>query len=60
MDEDRIQGVGHQIKGTLKEVAGTVTGNDDQKSEGTVERVGGKLQGGVGKGRDVMRDLLKV
>lgn len=59
MDKDRSAGVGHQVKGALKEAAGTVTGNQDLKDEGTVERAGGKLQEGFGKGKDAVRDVLK-
>lgn len=59
MDKHRTQGVGHQIKGALKQAAGTVTGDENLRAEGTVERTGGKLQEGVGKGKDVVRDVLK-
>jgi len=58
MDKDRTEGVGHQVKGALKEAAGKVTGNDRLQAEGTAERAGGKLQEGVGKGKDTVRDVL--
>ena len=59
MDKDRTEGVGHQIKGAVKEAAGTVTGDAKLKTEGKVERAGGKLQEGVGEGKDTVRDALK-
>jgi uncharacterized protein YjbJ (UPF0337 family) len=56
MDKDRTAGVGHQVKGSIKEAAGKVTGNDRLKAEGKVEKTGGKLQKGIGKGKDALRD----
>ena len=57
MDKDRTTGVGHQVKGAVKEGAGKVTGNDRLKAEGTAEKTGGKVQEGVGKGKDAVRDV---
>lgn len=59
MDKDRAEGVGHQVKGAVKEAAGKLTGDDTLKTEGTAERAGGKLQEGVGKGKDAVRSVLK-
>ncbi len=56
MDKDRSAGVGHQVKGALKEGAGKITGNERVEAEGKVERAGGKVQEGVGKGKDALRD----
>lgn len=57
MDKNRTTGVGHQVKGTLKEAAGKLTGDDGMKAEGKVEKTGGKVQEGVGKGKDAVRDV---
>lgn len=59
MDKDRGAGIVHQVKGALKEAAGTVSGDEKLKAEGTVERAGGKVQEGVGKGKDAVRDVVK-
>ncbi|TLU71830.1 CsbD family protein [Lichenicoccus roseus] len=56
MDKDRTTGVGHQVKGAIKEGVGKITGNDQLETEGKAERVGGKVQEGVGKGKDTLRD----
>jgi uncharacterized protein YjbJ (UPF0337 family) len=56
MDKDRASGVGHQVKGAVKEGAGKLTGNDRLETEGTAEKTGGKVQEGVGKGKDALRD----
>ena len=52
MDKDRPEGIGHQIKGAVKEAAGKVTGNETMEADGTLERTGGKLQEGVGQGKE--------
>lgn len=57
MDKNRPEGIGHQIKGTLKEAAGKVTGDAGLEAEGALERTGGKVQEGVGKGKDALRDV---
>ena len=57
MDKDRTAGVGHQIKGAVKQGAGKVTGNEKMKAEGVAEKTGGKVQEGVGKGKDAVRDV---
>ncbi len=57
MDKDRAEGAGHQVKGTLKQAAGKLTGDERLRAEGEVEKAAGKLQTGVGKGKDAVRDL---
>jgi uncharacterized protein YjbJ (UPF0337 family) len=56
MDKDRAAGVGHQVKGAVKEGAGKLAGNKRLEAEGKVEKTGGKVQEGVGKGKDAVRD----
>lgn len=59
VDEDRAAGVGHQVKGSIKEAAGKVTGDTKMQAEGTAEKVGGKAQNAVGGAKDAARDALK-
>ncbi len=47
--EDRLKGKAHEVKGAIKETAGRITNDPDLEDEGTVEKVGGKIQQGVGK-----------
>jgi uncharacterized protein YjbJ (UPF0337 family) len=58
MDKDRIEGVAHQVKGTIKEAVGRVTGDAKTEAEGTVEKTGGKVQNGIGSFKDKVRDAL--
>jgi uncharacterized protein YjbJ (UPF0337 family) len=43
-NKDKAEGVGHEVKGTIKEKVGQVTNNPELESEGTAEKVGGKVQ----------------
>jgi uncharacterized protein YjbJ (UPF0337 family) len=55
MDKDRIEGVGHQVKGAVKEVPGKVTGDTKTEAEGKAEKVAGKVQNTVGGAKDSLR-----
>lgn len=46
--KDKAAGTGHEAKGAIKEKIGRVIGNPDLESEGTAEKVGGKVQKKVG------------
>ncbi len=59
VDKDRVEGIGQQIKGTVKDIAGKVTGNDKLQAEGKAEKAAGKVQEGVGKTKDTVRDAVK-
>jgi uncharacterized protein YjbJ (UPF0337 family) len=59
MDKDRIEGAAKQVKGTIKEAIGKVTGDVKIEAEGVAEKAAGKLQSGVGEAKDAARDVLK-
>jgi uncharacterized protein YjbJ (UPF0337 family) len=59
MDKDRTAGIGHQVKGSVKEAAGKVTGDRKLQAEGKAEKVGGKVQNAVGGAKDSLRDATK-
>jgi uncharacterized protein YjbJ (UPF0337 family) len=59
MDKDRTAGIGHQVKGSIKEAAGKVTGDKKLQAEGKAEKVGGKIQNAVGGAKDSIRDMTK-
>jgi len=56
MDKDRVEGVGHQAKGSIKEAAGKVTGDKQTQAEGKAEKMAGKAQNAVGGAKDTARD----
>ncbi len=59
MDKNRVDGLANQVKGAVKETTGKVTGNERLEAEGVADKTGGKVQEGVGKGKDAVRDVLK-
>ncbi|WP_284944105.1 CsbD family protein [Acidisoma cladoniae] len=59
MDKDRSAGIGHQIKGSVKEAAGKVSGDAKLEAEGKTEKTAGKVQNAVGGAKDAVRDATK-
>jgi uncharacterized protein YjbJ (UPF0337 family) len=60
VDNNRIdnmgnEGVGHEVKGTIKEQVGQVTGNRSQQVEGNVEKNVGKAEQMIDAMTDRMR-----
>ncbi|MDQ6893687.1 MAG: CsbD family protein [Acidobacteriota bacterium] len=50
-NRDEVEGSAENMKGRIKEAAGTLTGNPDLESEGANERAGGALKEGLGRAR---------
>jgi uncharacterized protein YjbJ (UPF0337 family) len=59
VDQNRVEGIGHQIKGSIKEAVGKVTGDTKTQAEGTAEKAAGKAQNAVGGAADAVRDAVK-
>lgn len=55
MDKDRIEGSAQQMKGTIKEVAGKVTGDAKLEAEGKSDKSAGKIQNAIGGLKDTLR-----
>ena len=52
--KDNAEGKMHQVKGTIKEVAGRIVGNKDLEDEGKDENTDGKIQEKIGQVKKVM------
>ena len=48
-----------QAKGRGKEAVGDLTGNDDLKSEGKADRIGGEVKEKAGEAVDKVKDVLE-
>jgi uncharacterized protein YjbJ (UPF0337 family) len=59
MDKDRAAGIGKQMKGSVKEAAGKVTGDARTQAEGKADKAEGKVQNAVGSAKDAARDAMK-
>ena len=47
--KDKVEGKLHEVKGTLVEHVGKLTGDGDLEAEGEGEKIGGKVQHVIGK-----------
>lgn len=55
MNRNLDKGIGKQVKGTIKEAAGKMTGDKVLKGEGKVQKAAGKLQTKVGNAQEKSR-----
>ena len=55
MDKDRVKGSAQQAKGSVKEVAGKISGDAKLESEGKADKVAGKAQNAIGGLKDTLR-----
>lgn len=56
MNDNRIEGTKHEVKGAVKEGVGKLTGDTSQQVEGNLEKNAGKLQDKAGKVQDDLED----
>lgn len=59
MDKDKIKGSANQVKGSIKEAFGKVTGNKKVEAEGIADKAGGKAQSTVGGIKDTVRNVFR-
>ena len=59
MHKDEMKGAAKDAKGTMKEAAGKLTGDERLEAEGNADQAKGKLQKGVGNLKEAARDALK-
>jgi len=59
MHKDQMKGAAKDAKGSIKEAAGKMTGDDRLRAEGAADKAAGKMQKGVGDMKDAARDALK-
>jgi uncharacterized protein YjbJ (UPF0337 family) len=58
MNDDQVKGRADQVKGTIKEKAGQVTGNQKLENEGTADKASGKVQSGYGDAKEKVKDAI--
>jgi len=52
VNNDRIKGAAREMRGSIKEAAGKLTGNTTLQAKGAVQKAAGKVQNAVGKVED--------
>ena len=55
--KDNIKGGFHEVRGTIKEEVGKVTGDRNLKAEGKAEKKTGKVQQRIGHAKEAVADL---
>jgi uncharacterized protein YjbJ (UPF0337 family) len=55
MDRNRVKGAAKQVKGSVKEAIGKVTGDEETEAEGVVEKIIGEAQDKLGRAKDALR-----
>lgn len=55
VDDDRVKGSGKNLKGSIKEGAGKLTGDSKLEGEGKMDKLTGKVQNAVGGIKDAIR-----
>lgn len=58
VDKDRLKGMGNQIKGSVKQGVGEMTGDAKTEAEGRADKAKGKVQSTVGGAKDEAREIL--
>ena len=59
MHKDEVDGIGKQIKGSVKDAVGGLTGNEKLQAEGKLDKAEGKVQQKVGEVKDDAKDSMK-
>ena len=52
--KDQAKGLFHQVKGSAKEIAGKISGDEQLEAEGTGEKVAGKVQKKFGQVKKIL------
>ena len=55
MDKDRIVGSAKEIKGSIKQTVGKAVGDAKLQSDGTADKVEGKVQNAIGGLKDALK-----
>lgn len=58
VNKDQVKGVGKQVKGSVKQTAGGMTGNRRTEAEGAAEKTAGKVQKGFGDVKEKVKGAL--
>lgn len=56
MNKDRIAGAAKEIKGSIKQTVGKAVGDAKLESEGTADKVEGKVQKAIGGLKDALKE----
>lgn len=52
MNKDHLEGKSKEVKGSIKDTAGKVTGDDKMRAEGKMDKAEGKVHGAFADAKD--------
>jgi uncharacterized protein YjbJ (UPF0337 family) len=55
VDKDRIEGSAKQVKGAVKQAVGKAIGDAKLESDGSADKIEGKVQNAIGGLKDTLR-----
>jgi uncharacterized protein YjbJ (UPF0337 family) len=58
VNKDQVAGVARQVKGSVKDAAGRLTGNKKTQAEGKADKIAGKVQKTYGDVKEKIKDSL--
>lgn len=59
MHKDEVEGGAKQVRGAVKDAVGKATGDAKLQADGKADKAEGKIQQGIGKAKETIRDALK-
>ncbi|EDZ99215.1 CsbD family protein [Burkholderia sp. H160] len=59
MNRNLVEGTAKELKGSVKEAIGKVTGNRAKQAEGAAEKIAGRIQARIGAEADEVRERVK-
>ena len=58
VDSDQVQGTGKELKGTVEQGAGEITGNQKLQAQGQSDKTSGQLQDAWGRFKQSVSDMV--
>jgi uncharacterized protein YjbJ (UPF0337 family) len=59
MNRNLVEGTAKELKGSVKEAIGKVTGNRLKQAEGAAEKIAGRIQARIGQEAEALRERVK-
>ncbi len=59
MDREHVKGAAEKAKGTVKDTAGKVTGDQKMQAEGKLDKAKGAAHDAAGDAKDTAREMTK-
>jgi uncharacterized protein YjbJ (UPF0337 family) len=59
MHKDEVEGAAKEVRGSVKDAIGKVTGDKKLQADGAADKIEGKVQKTAGQIKDAARDALK-